>query len=72
VVREQRIRKDVEESHPGLIFKELCQNLRGGTGENHEDPELIYPVSGPRLEPRKSRIRSGITRTLYVKYKMNA
>jgi hypothetical protein len=39
-------------------FKVLCQHVRGGNEENHEEPQSGQPISGPRYESGTSRIRS--------------
>jgi hypothetical protein len=39
-------------------FKVLSWHSPGGTEKNHEKPQSGEPVSGPRFEPRTSKIRS--------------
>jgi hypothetical protein len=38
-------------------FKVLSRNFPIGSEKNYEKAQLVWPVSGPRFEPRMSRIQ---------------
>jgi hypothetical protein len=42
-------------------FKALHRHFHGDTEENYEKSRSGYPVSGPRFEPRNSRLQSRST-----------